>query len=74
MTFTEDKYRDQNEKILKSIVKDTSDDRMFGCVVGAFVGDSCGSFNEFNSSFESDEFMEKCMEMPGRGPFGLAPG
>ena len=54
MTFTEDKYRDQNEKILNSIVKDTSDDRMFGCVVGAFVADSCGSFNEFNLRFSSD--------------------
>ena len=47
---------------------------MFGSVIGAFIADSCGSFNEFNRKFSSEKFMEKCMEMPGGGPFHLAPG
>lgn len=30
-----------------SILKGTFEDYAFGCILGAFTGDSCGSFNEF---------------------------
>ena len=42
--------------------------------MGAFIGDSCGSFSEFEPELLSDEHMEVCMAMPGGGPFDLAPG
>ena len=63
-----------NEYILEQIVAGTSDDRMFGSVVGAFIGDSCGSFNEFNRNISNEKFMKECMEMNGGGPFGLSAG
>ena len=48
-------------EILSKIVENTFEDRAFGCIVGAFVGDSCGSFNEFNPTVATDEFMDRCM-------------
>jgi hypothetical protein len=48
-------------EILNRIQENTFEDRAFGCIVGAFVGDSCGSFNEFNSFVADDEFMDRCM-------------
>ena len=53
---------------------DSFEDRAFGCIIGAFAGDACGSYNEFNQRVESDAFMDKCMEMNGGGPFNLYPG
>ena len=48
----------ENEKILCEAQKNEFDDRAFGCILGAFIGDSCGSFNEFNNNILSDEQME----------------
>ena len=56
------------------IEADSFNDRAFGAILGAFIGDSCGSFNEFNKNVEKSDFMDKCMTMPGGGPFRLAPG
>jgi len=42
--------------------------------LGAFVGDACGSFNEFARAVQNEFFMEKCMKMNGGGPFKLAGG
>ena len=55
---------------------DTFNDRAFGCIVGAFIGDACGSFNEFNPQRTplASDFMQKCMSMPGGGPFRLGSG
>jgi len=42
--------------------------------VGAFVGDACGSYNEFSPQFAPEEFMDRCMNMPGGGPWRIAAG
>lgn len=34
--------------ILGNIPYNSFDDRAFGCILGAFVGDACGSFCEFD--------------------------
>ena len=63
-----------NAARIQRIKPDTFEDRAFGCIVGAFVGDSCGSFNEFNPVVASDEEMNQCMTMPGGGPWRVAAG
>ena len=45
-----------------------------GCVFGAFVGDSCGSYLEFEVNGIAEHRMIKCMEMPGGGPHYVGPG
>ena len=50
------------------------EDLAFGTILGAFTGDACGSFNEFNEEIADEEFMDECMKMPGGGPFKLEPG
>lgn len=45
-----------------------------GCIAGALIGDSCGSFHEFASKVLSSVEMDFCMTMPGGGPHGLNPG
>jgi hypothetical protein len=42
--------------------------------VGAFIGDSCGSFNEFTPRVATEEFMDRCMMMNGGGPWRIAAG
>jgi ADP-ribosylglycohydrolase len=56
------------------MVQGTFDDHAFGCIFGAFIGDSCGSANEFNMNIESEERMDEIMTMPGEGPWNLSPG
>jgi len=45
-----------------------------GCVFGALVGDSCGSYLEFEVNGISEDQMTKCMTMPGGGCHGVGPG
>jgi len=33
---------------------DSFEDRAHGCIIGAFIGDSCGSYNEFASVIQND--------------------
>ena len=54
--------------ILSKVVPDSQEDKVFGCVLGAFVGDSCGSFVEFSEEMIKDDMMDLCMQMPGGGP------
>lgn len=49
------------------------EDRAFGSVIGAFIGDSIGSYTEFRSVVDEDT-AEKALTMPGGGPFNLSPG
>jgi len=63
-----------NIEMLNRIKPNTFEDRAFGCIVGAFVGDSCGSFNEFNPRIAEDFVMDICMKMPGGGPWRVAAG
>ena len=61
-------------KFLDVIEPDTFEDRAFGCILGAFLGDSCGSFHEFKNHVLNEEEMEECMEMNGGGPWKVGPG
>lgn len=64
----------QNREILSKIKPCTLEDKAFGCILGAFVGDSCGSYNEFARELATKEFMDECMTMPGGGPWDVGPG
>jgi len=55
-------------------VPDTFEDRAFGCILGAFIADAAGSFREFQTNVASEEEMDRCMKMPGGGPFYLSSG
>jgi len=50
------------------------EDRAFGCILGAFAADSCGSYLKFSLTLAEEAKMDECMKMPGGGPFGLAKG
>jgi len=68
--------KEQEIDILESLlsIPEGFDDRAFGSILGAFIGDACGSYLEFINYVASDEEMNTCMEMPGGGPFGCGPG
>jgi ADP-ribosyl-[dinitrogen reductase] hydrolase len=50
------------------------DDRAHGCILGAFVGDSLGSFLEFKTGVIGNELVDEGMLMQGGGCWRLAPG
>ena len=61
--------------MLKEIKDNTFRNHAYGCILGAFIGDSCGSYNEFNENICSKEEMDECMKMPGGGTWiDIAPG
>jgi len=45
----------------------------FATVIGSFIGDSLGSYNEFQKSVSDDEVKE-ALKMPGGGPHNVGPG
>jgi hypothetical protein len=50
---------------LKKIEQYSIEDYCFGCIVGAFIGNSCGFYRENSKSIGNDEEMETCLKMPG---------
>lgn len=60
------------DNLLQSIPQDSFEDRAYGCILGAFIGDSCGSYHEFSEEVIKD--MNKCMKMPGGGPHKVGSG
>ena len=44
------------------------EDYAYGCIIGAFCGDTCGSFVQFSQTIVDEETMDKCMKLPGGGP------
>lgn len=70
----EEDHLDVNKRIIDEMVKGSFDDHAFGCIFGAFIGDSCGSANEFNKNIETEDRMDEIMTMPGEGPWNLSPG
>ena len=70
----QDQHAIKNESILNSIEENTFKDRAFGCILGAFVSDSCGSYNEFSTKVATEDFMNNCMQMKGGGPWNLCAG
>ena len=51
-----------------------SEKASLGSVLGAFVGDSVGSYLEFVFGVLSAAQVSKCMSMPGGGCHKVAPG
>lgn len=45
-----------------------------GCIIGAFIGDSMGSYLEFSTKRASEKEMEACLQMNGGGFFKVGPG
>ena len=70
----EEDYNTVNERIMREMVKDSFDDKAYGCIFGAFIGDACGSRNEFTNHIETEEVMDEYMKMPGGGPHEVGPG
>lgn len=60
--------------INSSIASSPFAERAFGCIIGAFIGDSCGSYVEFDELYPSKKKIDRCMKMPGGGHHGVAPG
>ena len=44
---SEQNFDELNQAILKDVKARTFENCAYGCVLGAFIGDSCGSFMEF---------------------------
>ena len=65
--ITIEDHAERNAAISDSIVENTFEDRAFGSIIGAFVGDSCGSYHEFKPKLISEKEMDDCMEMNGGG-------
>jgi len=65
-----------NQAIYDRIVSGTLEDKAFGCIMGAFVGDACGVYidKDARKNIMSEETMEICMELPGGGEFNLGAG
>ena len=63
-----------NLKVLDSVLQGSLRDSVFGCILGAFAGDSCGSFGEFSLELLTRDEMKQCMAMEGGGPFKLNGG
>jgi len=49
--------------ILDGISKGSLQDKAFGCIMGAFIGDTCGVFlnNDEKKSIAKEETMDMCM-------------
>lgn len=50
------------------------EEKAFGCLFGAFVADSCGSYLEFTEKYATQAEVDECMAMNGGGPHKVAPG
>ena len=63
-----------NSLTLNNVKKDTFPDRAFGAILGAMIGDACGSYAEQTVESLNEEFMNKCMKLPGGGVHKVGPG
>ena len=68
----ENEYKKLKDKIAAGLKP--SQKASLGCVLGAFIGDSLGSYLEFERGVMPPDAVEEGMEMPGRGTWKLAPG
>ena len=59
--------------VLKKLQNEPLRERALGCIAGAFIGDSIGSYLEFNCH-PSDKIVDEAMTMSGGGTFNLVPG
>lgn len=54
--------------------KDSFEDRAYGCILGAFLGDAVGSVAEMAPFTLDYNELKNCLNMIGGGPHGVAPG
>ena len=47
--------------------------RVFGSVIGAFIGDAIGAYLEFSSDV-TDEMVQQAFKIQGGGPWNVGPG
>ena len=47
--------------------------RIFGSVIGAFVGDAAGAYLEFQD-FVNQKGVDEALQFPGGGQIGVGPG
>ena len=67
------KFSTTEKDSLKIINAEDFLNRAKGSILGAFVGDSIGSYLEFKKTVTSED-ADKALNMPGGGPFSLSPG
>ena len=72
--YKEDSATKNNQDRLDKIQMDTFVDWAFGCILGAFLADSIGSYWESNSSRMQDSDINYCFTMPGGGIHSIRPG
>ncbi len=63
-----------SKKSLGTASATSSQDAAFGCLLGAFVGDSVGAVLEFNDKNNNPETVDRALTMPGGGVWGVGPG
>jgi hypothetical protein len=51
-----------------------SNDAINGCILGALLGDTTGSYLEFSKVLISPVSVEKALTLPGGGAHNVAPG
>lgn len=61
-------------KMINESIGDNFSERAFGCIIGAFLGDACGAYIEFDERMASPQKVEDAMKMPGGGYFGCIGG
>lgn len=64
----------QSLDFIDKIKGDTFDSKAYGCLLGAMLGDACGSFLEFTYTPASADEVAECMAMKGGGPHSSGPG
>ena len=69
-----DKMWDDGLAAITTNDRHSFDDMAFGCLLGAFAADSCGSYLEFTEETASSQDMYMAMMMPGGGPHSVAAG
>ena len=72
--YSGSKIKKETKDILESIQEGTFSDKAFGCIVGAFIGDSMGSYVEFIECQVPEDKLLQALEMPGGGPHHVGPG
>lgn len=68
------KIKQETAQIFAGINQDSFEDHAFGCMIGAFVGDSMGSLVEFIACEVPDDRLDEVFQMPGGGPHKVGPG
>lgn len=61
-------------KFINASIGDSFSERAFGCIMGAFVGDACGSYIEFDEEMPGQKKLDDAMKMLGGGYFGCIAG